>query len=86
MATKPKIPSSIEGIEAEMQRVQEQLATLSAAKRRALEEQRDAGRPVLMAALAKVKIGDLSKADAKAIASRIETLGPARAAEVLAAA
>lgn len=85
MAAKPKIPSNIEAIDAEMERIQEHMATLAAARQKALDEKRDAGRPVLLAALAKVKIGDLTKADAKSIATRIETLGPARAAAVLAA-
>lgn len=86
MASKPKIPTSIESIEAEMKRTQEHLASLAAAKQKAIDEQRDAGRPVLLAALARVKIGDLTKVEARSIATRIEALGPARAAEILASA
>jgi hypothetical protein len=38
---------------------------------------------VLLAALAKVRIGDVSKSDARAIARAIELLGPARVAQVV---
>ena len=38
---------------------------------------------MLLAALAKVRIGDVSKSDARAIARAIELLGPARVAQVV---
>lgn len=86
MATEPKIPTSIDAIDAEMLKTQERLATLAAAKQRAIDEQRDMGRPVLLAALTKVKIGDHSRAEAKVIAQALEKLGPARVADLLGAA
>lgn len=85
MASETRIPSNIDAIEAEMTKMQERLAALADAKRKALDEQRDIGRPVLLAALAKVRIGDISKSDARAIARAIERLGPARVAEVVTA-
>ena len=51
------------------------MAALDAAEKAAQEAERDAGRETLLAALAKVKIPHLDRAEAKAIANAIATLG-----------
>ena len=85
MAGEAKLPASIAAIDAEMAKAQERLSALAEARKRALEEQRDLGRPVLLAALEKVKIAELSRGEAKAIAKAFEIHGPARIAQHLGA-
>ena len=86
MASDLKIPGSIEGIDAEVAKIEERLAALAAARNRALDAQRDAGRSFLVTALEKVKIGEMSRREAKTIAQAIERLGPVRLTELLASA
>lgn len=83
MAIEPRLPASLEGIDAEVARIEERLAALAMARKKALEAEQDAGRPVLMAALARVRIAALSRRDAKSIARAIEQLGPAHLADIV---
>ena len=62
-------------IEARRELLRTELAELDERARVAELAARDAGRPVLMAALDRVKIADLSKDDAKVIAAAISTHG-----------
>ena len=55
------------------------------AKRAALEAERDAGRDMLLGALAKVKIARMDRSVATAIAKAIEKHGPTKIAECLSA-
>lgn len=66
-----------EALLAELARIDEQAKI-------AKEAARDAGRPVLMAALERVKIGTINKSDARAIASAIASHGGRLVAERLA--
>ncbi len=83
MAADLKIPSNVDAIDAEMAKVQERLMALGIAKKKALDEAKDAGRSTLLAALKVIKIAEHSKDDAKVIAKAIEKLGPAKVAELL---
>ena len=83
MAADLKIPSNVDAIEAEMAKVQERLMALGRAKKKAIDEAKDAGRSTLLAALKAIKIAEHSKDDAKVIAKAIDKLGPAKVAELL---
>jgi hypothetical protein len=73
---RPKKPAlDLASIASERARLQEQLAILDEAEKAALESERDAGRETLFAALDKIKIGRMERADAKALAQAISTLG-----------
>lgn len=76
---------NLEVIAAERARLQAELVRLDEAEKAAREVARDAGRKALNGALAKVKIGAMSRDDAKAIATAIATLGGSEAARKLAA-
>ena len=62
-------------IEARREALRAELAQLDEQARAAELAARDAGRPVLMAALERVKIGPIDKADARLIASAIADHG-----------
>ena len=66
-----------EALLAELAKVEEQAKA-------AEEAARDAGRPVLLAAFDRVKIGNMEKAEAKTIATAISRLGGTVVAEHLA--
>ena len=83
MAADLKIPSNVDAIEAEMAKVQERLMALGMAKKKAMDEAKDAGRSTLLAALKAIKIAEHSKDDAKVIAKAIEKFGPSKVAELL---
>lgn len=72
---------SLADIERERARLEEQMRELDAAAKRARDAQADAGRPTLLAALEKVKIGEMTRSEAKAIANAI---GAVSAAEIVA--
>lgn len=81
--TSPKTVD-ITTIEAREKALREELATLAEQKRVAELAARDAGRPVLLAALDRVKIPSMEKADARSIASAISTHGAEAVAQHLA--
>ena len=85
MARSKKPTGNLNMIASERARLQAELARLDEAEKAALEVARDAGREMLLAALARVKIAAMGKAEAKAIASAIGTLGGAEAARKLTA-
>ena len=74
MARSRKIECDLDAITAERARLQAELARLDEAEKAAREIVRDAGRATLDAALARVKIGAMSKDEAKAIATAIASL------------
>jgi len=65
----------LDTIAAEREQLQEQLKELKAREKAAIEAKKDAGRAPLMAALARVKIAEMDKGQAKAIAQAISKLG-----------
>lgn len=77
--------ADLESIEARRAALKAELAALDEQAKAAEEAARDAGRPVLMAALDRVKIGALAKADARTIAAAIAQHGGKVAASQLAA-
>jgi hypothetical protein len=83
MARAKKGEDDLSAIEAKRAMLKAELAKLNDAEKRAKNATRDAGRPVLMAALLKVKIGKMEIAEAKAIAKAIETIGGAAVAQKL---
>jgi hypothetical protein len=72
-------------IEARREVLRAELAELDERAKAAEEAARDGGRSVLIAALERVKIGTMDKADAKAIASAIAQRGGKVVASQLAA-
>ncbi|WP_309141262.1 hypothetical protein [Novosphingobium sp. G106] len=85
VARPKKVGNDLPSICAQREKLEAQLAELAAREKEALEAARDAGRPVLLGALCKVKIGEMNRQDAKAIAAAIGKLGGAQAAKLLAA-
>lgn len=75
-----KTGGDLEAIASERAMLQQRMAELDAAEREAREAQRDAGRAVFLAALQKVKIGAMDRAQAKGLAGAI---GKLDAAELL---
>ena len=65
----------LDAIAAEREQLKEQLRELEAREKAAIEAKKDAGRAPLMAALARVKIAEMDKGQAKAIAQAISKLG-----------
>lgn len=84
MARPKRVGNDLPSISAERARLEAQLAEVAAREKEALEAARDAGRPVLLSALEKVKIGEMNRQDAKAIAVAITKLGGTQAAKLLA--
>ncbi len=62
-------------IEARREALKAELAQLDEEAKAAEQTARDAGRPVLMAALDRVKVAAIDKADARAIATAISRFG-----------
>lgn len=83
MAKQSKAPSQVAAIDDEIARIERRMAELRQAKKQALEVEKDKGRPLLLAALDKVKIGAMDKDQAEAIAKAIGRHGPVRVAEIL---
>ncbi len=71
-------------IEARREALRAQLTVLDERAKAIESATKDAGRPVLMAALDRIKIGAIDKPDARAIASAISEHGGAAVAEHLA--
>jgi hypothetical protein len=84
MVRPKKVGSDLESIVAERARLEAQLAELANREKEAREAARDAGRPVLLGALEKVKIGELTRQEAKTIATAIGKLGGAEVARLVA--
>ncbi len=78
-----KIEGNLEAISAKREALLAELAKVDEAERRAREAERDAGRDVLIGALAKVKIARMERSMATAIAKAIEKHGGAKVAEKL---
>lgn len=79
-----KIEGNLEAITARRVALEAELSEIAEAERRALEAERDAGRDVLIAALAKVKIARMDRSEATAISKAIEKHGATKVAEKLA--
>lgn len=67
--------NDLDGIRQEREKIEQMLAEVQRREREAIEAQKDAGRPTLLAALGKVKIGAMQRPDAKAIADAIAKHG-----------
>lgn len=85
MARPKKVGSDLTSISAERARLEAELADLAAREKEALEAARDAGRPALLSALERVKIGEMTRQDAKVIATAIGRMGGSQAAQLLTA-
>lgn len=68
-------PASLAAITARREALLAQLALVDEQAKVAEEAARDAGRPVLLAALDRIKIAEISRADARAIAAALATHG-----------
>lgn len=80
-----KIEGNLDAITAKRAALEAELAKVTEAERRAREAERDAGRDVLLGALAKVKIARMDRSVATAIAKEIEKHGATKIAEALSA-
>ncbi len=80
-----KIEGNLDAITAKRAALEAELAKVTEAERVAREAERDAGRDVLLGALAKVKIARMDRSVATAIAKAIEKHGPTKIAECLSA-
>lgn len=80
-----KIEGNLDAITAKRAALEAELAIVTEAERRAREAERDAGRDVLLGALAKVKIARMDRSVATAIAKAIEKHGSTKIAETLSA-
>ena len=78
-----KTGAGVAAIDEEMARVQQRLAELAEQRKTALAAEADKGRPMLLAALGKVRIAPMSKDEAKTIAKALSDLGPSRVAQIL---
>lgn len=74
MARVRKIGGDLDAIASEKAKLQQRIAELDAAERAAREAQRDAGRRVFLAALDRVRIGAMDRAQARDIATAIGKL------------
>lgn len=83
MARSSSKPSDLAAIKERREKLQAELAALDAEEKAAEAAARDAGRPVLIAALDKIKIAAMDKPDAKAIATAIGQHGGKAVAEHL---
>lgn len=84
MARTSSKPTDLATIKERRERLQAELAELDAQEKAAEAAARDAGRPVLIAALDKIKIAAIDKPDAKSIAVAISQHGGKAVAEHLA--
>jgi high-affinity Fe2+/Pb2+ permease len=80
MARARNTDGDLDAIASERAKLQQRMAELDAAEKAAREAQRDAGRGVFLAALDKVKIGAMDRAQARGLAAAI---GKHDAAELL---
>lgn len=79
MARDRKVDRDLAGIAAEKAKLEAQLASLAEREKAAREAARDAGRGVLLAALERVKIPAMDRAEARSLATTIASLGAAEA-------
>lgn len=84
MAGKSSQRSSLTQIEERRKRLMEELDALAQAEREEKDRLADAGRGTFLAALETVRIGPMSRREAKRIANAIATLGGAAVAAKLA--
>ena len=84
MARNSPKPDDLAAITARREALLAELAKIDEQAKAAQEAARDAGRPVLLAALDRVKIAAMEKADARTIATAISRLGGSVVAEHLA--
>lgn len=84
MARSSSKPADLATIKERREKLQAELAELDAQEKAAEAAARDAGRPVLVAALDKIKIAAMDKAEAKAIATAIGRHGGKAVADHLA--
>lgn len=82
---RPQKLDDLHAIQARREALRAELADLDEKAKVAELAARDAGRPTLLAALERVKVSDLSKQEAKAIANAIGQLGAKAVADYLAA-
>lgn len=80
-----KIEGNLDAITAKRAALEAELAEVTKAERRAREAELDAGRDVLLGALAKVKIARMDRIVATAIAKAIDKHGPTKIAEAISA-
>ncbi|MDJ0276027.1 hypothetical protein QLH51_04310 [Sphingomonas sp. 2R-10] len=85
MARTPTKPDDLDAINARREALLAELAQVDEQARVAKEAARDAGRPILLAALDRVKIARMEKAEARIIANTIGRLGGKAVAEHLGA-
>lgn len=81
MAKSPDLTS----IRQERAKIEAMLAEIVQREKDAEAAARDAGRPMLLAALGRIKIGAMERSDAKAIAAAIDQHGGAKVATALTA-
>jgi hypothetical protein len=74
---------ALETIKQERVKLEAALAAIVQREKEAEDALRDAGRPVLLAALERVKIPELDRSDARAIAAAIAKHGAAKVAAAL---
>ncbi|WP_340267639.1 hypothetical protein [Sphingobium mellinum] len=74
---------ALESIKQERVKLEAALAAVVQREKEAEDALRDAGRPVLLAALERVKIPELDRSDARAIAAAIAKHGAAKVAAAL---
>lgn len=74
---------ALESIKQERVKLEAALAAIVQREKEAEDALRDAGRPVLLAALERVKIPELDRSDARAIAAAIAKHGAAKVASAL---
>ncbi|CAN5223284.1 MULTISPECIES: hypothetical protein [Sphingobium] len=74
---------ALESIKQERVKLEAALAAIVQREKEAEDALRDAGRPVLLAALERVKIPELDRSDARAIAAAIAKHGAAKVAAAL---
>lgn len=75
MARTSSKPNDLSSIQAQKDRLLAQIAELDVQAKEVEAVERDAGRPTLLAALDRVKIRKLGKADARLIANAIASFG-----------
>ncbi len=80
-----RIEANLDAITAKRAALEAELAKVTEAERVAREAERDAGRDVLLGALAKVKIARMDRSVATVIAKAIDKHGPTKIAEALSA-
>lgn len=80
-----RIEANLDAITTKRAALEAELAKVTEAERVAREAERDAGRDVLLGALAKVKIARMDRSVATAIAKAIDKHGPTKIAETLSA-